>query len=55
MARIASIEESTAYVARFIGETARNYFSSWEEGRRSWTSEHIITINDICTTCTAYY
>jgi hypothetical protein len=53
MARIASIEESTTYVACFVGETARNYFSSWEEGRRSWTSEHIININDICTACAA--
>jgi len=49
MARIASIEESTAHVARVVGETGRNYFSNWEEGRRSWTSEHIINVNDICT------
>jgi len=48
MARIASFEESTAYVA-YAGSTAWNYFSSWEEGRRSWTSKCLIIFNDICT------
>jgi photosystem II stability/assembly factor-like uncharacterized protein len=53
MARITSIEESTAHVACVVGQAGRHYFSSWEEGRRSWTSEHTINVNDICTTGTA--
>ena len=54
MAPIASVEESTTFVA-YVGETGWNYFSSWEEGRRSWTSKHIIIVNDICTAGTTEY
>jgi len=47
MASFAPVEESSAFLA-CVGKAGRNYFSSWEEGRGSWTSESI-NINDVCT------
>jgi len=53
MASFAPVEESSAFLA-CVGKAGRNYFSSWEEGRGSWTSESI-NINDVCTAGATYY